>query len=43
MLQGDDKCGAFYAAEIFSLPSRQENFGIFVAEAMDGGKTVLQY
>lgn len=34
MLEGDEKWGAFRAAEFFVLPSHQENFGIAVAEAM---------
>ena len=41
MLQGDEKWGAFYAAEVFCLPSHQENFGIVVAEALACGKPVL--
>lgn len=41
MLQGDDKWGAFYAADVFCLPSHQENFGIVVAEALACGKPVL--
>ena len=41
MLQGDLKWGAFYAAEVFVLPSHQENFGIVVAEALACGKPVL--
>ena len=41
MLQGDDKWGAFYAAEAFCLPSHQENFGIVVAEALACSKPVL--
>ncbi len=41
MLQGDVKWGAFYAAEVFCLPSHQENFGIVVAEALACGKPVL--
>lgn len=41
MVQGDDKCRAFYAAEVFCLPSHQENFGIVVAEALACGKPVL--
>ena len=41
MLQGDDKWGAFYAAEVFCLPSHQENFGIVVAKALACGKPVL--
>ncbi|MBN8490389.1 MAG: glycosyltransferase [Burkholderiales bacterium] len=34
MLQGDAKWGAFYASEVFMLPSHQENFGIAVVEAL---------
>jgi len=41
MLQGDDKWGAFYASDVFCLPSHQENFGIVVAEALACGKPVL--
>lgn len=41
MLQGDMKWGAFYAAEVFCLPSHQENFGIVVAEALACSKPVL--
>ncbi len=41
MLQGDAKWGAFYASEVFCLPSHQENFGIVVAEALACGKPVL--
>lgn len=41
MLSGDLKWGAFYAAEVFCLPSHQENFGIVVAEALACGKPVL--
>ena len=41
MLQGDVKWGAFYASEVFILPSHQENFGIAVAEAMSCGLPVL--
>lgn len=41
MLQGNIKWGAFYAAEVFCLPSHQENFGIVVAEALACGKPVL--
>lgn len=41
MLQGDEKWGAYYAAEVFCLPSHQENFGIVVAEALACGKPVL--
>ena len=41
MLSGDQKWGAFYAAEAFVLPSHQENFGIAVAEALSCGVPVL--
>lgn len=41
MLQGELKWGAFYASEVFCLPSHQENFGIVVAEALACGKPVL--
>ncbi len=41
MLQDDLKWGAFYAAEVFALPSHQENFGIAVAEALGCGIPVL--
>lgn len=41
MLRGDQKWGAFRAAEAFILPSHQENFGLVVAEAMACGKPVL--
>ena len=41
MLQGDAKWGAFYAAEVFALPSHQENFGVAVAEALACGTPVL--
>jgi glycosyltransferase involved in cell wall biosynthesis len=41
MLQGDLKWGAFYCAEVFVLPSHQENFGIAVAEALGCGLPVL--
>jgi len=41
MLCGDEKWGAFYAAEAFALPSHQENFGVVVAEALACGTPVL--
>jgi glycosyltransferase involved in cell wall biosynthesis len=41
MLAGDVKFGALHAAEVFALPSHQENFGIAVAEAMACGVPVL--
>lgn len=41
MLQGEVKWGAYYAAEVFCLPSHQENFGVVVAEALACGKPVL--
>ena len=41
MLEGDLKWGAFHAAEVFCLPSHQENFGIVVAEALACKKPVL--
>lgn len=40
-LSGDLKWGAYAAAELFVLPSRQENFGLVVAEAMQMGLPVL--
>lgn len=41
MLSGDLKWGAFYASDVFCLPSHQENFGIAVVEALACGKPVL--
>jgi glycosyltransferase involved in cell wall biosynthesis len=41
MLSGDLKWGAFRAADVFILPSHQENFGIAVAEALACGVPVL--
>lgn len=41
MLSGDLKWGAFYASDVFVLPSHQENFGIVIAEALGCGCPVL--
>jgi glycosyltransferase involved in cell wall biosynthesis len=41
MIEGDIKYGALKAAEVFVLPSHQENFGIGVAEALACGTPVL--
>ncbi len=41
MLAGDLKWGMLRAAEVFILPSHQENFGIAVAEALACGTAVL--
>ena len=41
MLSGDERWGAFRAAEVFILPSHQENFGLAVAEALACGTPVL--
>lgn len=41
LLQGNEKWGAFYGAEVFILPSHQENFGIAVVEALSCGVPVL--
>jgi glycosyltransferase involved in cell wall biosynthesis len=41
MLSGDLKWGAFRQAEVFILPSHQENFGIAVVEALACGTPVL--
>jgi glycosyltransferase involved in cell wall biosynthesis len=40
LLSGHLKWGAFHAAELFCLPSHQENFGIVVAEALACGLPV---
>lgn len=40
MVTGDLKWGAFRSAELFCLPSHQENFGIVVAEALACGLPV---
>lgn len=41
MLEGDLKWGAFYASEVFVLPSHSENFGMVVAEALACSLPVL--
>ena len=41
MLSGDEKWGAFRAADAFVLPSHSENFGIVVAESLACGTPVL--
>ncbi len=41
MLQGPLKWGALCAADVFALPSHQENFGIAVVEALAVGLPVL--
>jgi len=41
MLSGDLKWGALRRAEVFALPSHQENFGIAVVEALACGTPVL--
>ena len=41
MLEGDLKWGALRNAEVFILPSHQENFGFAVAEALSCGVPVL--
>lgn len=41
MLQGDAKWGAFRSADVFCLPSHQENFGIAVVESLSVGTPVL--
>lgn len=41
MLTGELKLGALRSAEVFALPSHQENFGIAVAEALACGVPVL--
>lgn len=41
MLSGDVKWGALHAAEVFALPSHQENFGLAVVESLACGVPVL--
>ena len=41
MLQGPLKWGALRAADVFGLPSHQENFGVAVVEALSVGLPVL--
>jgi glycosyltransferase involved in cell wall biosynthesis len=41
MLKNEQKWGAIKAAEVFILPSHQENFGIVVAEALAVGTPAL--
>jgi glycosyltransferase involved in cell wall biosynthesis len=41
LLQGDLKWGALRCAQLFALPSHQENFGVAVAEALACGLPVL--
>lgn len=40
-IYGDSKLGAFQAADLFVLPTRGENFGMVVAEALAAGTPVV--
>ena len=40
-LFGDDKWNAYYLANVFCLPSYQENFGISVIESISAGLPVI--
>jgi glycosyltransferase involved in cell wall biosynthesis len=41
MISGASKWGAFRAAEVFILPSHQENFGVAAVEALSVGVPLL--
>jgi glycosyltransferase involved in cell wall biosynthesis len=41
LVTGEAKWGAFFASDVFVLPSHQENFGIAVAEALGCSRPVL--
>jgi glycosyltransferase involved in cell wall biosynthesis len=41
LVLGDEKWGALQAAEVFVLPSHQENFGLAVVEALSAGTPTL--